>query len=64
MLGSTGVYANYSGTLTDGTPVGGRIQYVSEGGILYGLEIVFPEGFRGDFIDVFGEVRSSMSFIK
>ena len=64
MLGSTGVYANYSGTLNDGTPVGGRIQYVSENGMLYGLEIVFPEGFRGDFIDVFGEVRSSLSFIK
>ena len=64
MLGSTGVYANYSGTLADGTPVGGRIQYVSVGRVLYGLEIVFPEGFRGDFIDVFGEVRGSMSFIK
>ncbi len=64
MLGSTGVYANYSGTLTDGTPVGGRIQYVGVNGVLYGLEIVFPEGFRGDFIDVFGEVRSSMKFIQ
>jgi len=63
MMGSTGVYANYSGTLTDGTPVGGRIQYVSIDGILYGLEIVFPEGFRNDFIDVFGEIRSSMSKI-
>lgn len=64
MLGSTGVYANYSGTLTDGTAVGGRIQYVSINGTLYGLEIVFPEGFRGDFIDVFGEIRGSMSFIR
>ena len=64
MLGETGVYANYSGTLTDGTPIGGRIQYVSVDGILYGVEIVFPEGFRDDFIDVFGEVRSSMSLIK
>ena len=63
MMGSTGVYANYSGTLTDGTPVGGRIQYVSIDGTLYGLEIVFPEGFRGDFIDVFGEIRSSMGKI-
>lgn len=64
MLGSVGVYANYSGTLTDGTEIGGRIQYVSIDGILYGLEIVFPEGFRGDFIDVFGEIRGSMSFIR
>ena len=64
MLGSTGVYANYSGTLTDGTEVGGRIQYVSIDGTLYGLEIVFPLGFKDDFIDVFGEVRGSMSFIR
>ena len=64
MLGANGVYANYSGRLTDGTEVGGRIQYVSIDGTLYGLEIMFPEGFRGDFIDVFGEIRSSMSFIR
>lgn len=64
MLGSTGVYANYSGTLNDGTEVGGRIQYVSVDNVLYGLEILFPEGFRGDFIDVFGEIRGSMSFIR
>lgn len=63
MLGSSGVYANYSGRLTDGTEVGGRIQYVSVNGTLYGLEIVFPEGFRGDYIDLFGEIRSSLSFI-
>ena len=64
MLGSNGVYANYSGRLSDGTQVGGRIQYVCIDGTLYGLEIVFPEGFRGDFIDLFGEIRSSMSFIR
>lgn len=64
MLGSTGVYANYTGTLTDGTEVGGRIQYVSVNGMLYGLEIVFPEGFRDDFIDVFGEIRGSLKFIQ
>jgi len=64
MLGSNGVYANYTGRLADGTEVGGRIQYVCIDGKLYGLEIVFPEGFRGDFIDVFGEIRSSMSFIR
>ena len=64
MLGSTGVYANYSGTLTDGTEVGGRIQYVSVDGTLYGLEIVFPLGFKDDFIDVFGEIRGSLKFIR
>ncbi len=64
MLGSTGVYANYTGRLIDGTEVGGRIQYVSIDSTLYGLEIVFPLGFKDDFIDVFGEIRGSMSFIR
>lgn len=63
MMGSEGVYANYSGTLTDGTEVGGRIHYVSIDKVLYGLEIQFPLGFKEDFIDVFGEIRSSMKLM-
>ncbi len=61
MMGSEGVYANYSGTLYDGTEVGGRIHYVCIDRTLYGLEITFPLGFKDDFIDVFGHIRSSMS---
>lgn len=60
MMGSLGVYANYTATTTDGVEIGGRIQYVCIDRTLYGLEILFPEGFRGDFIDVFGEIRGSM----
>ena len=64
MMGSNGVYANYSGMLTDGTEVGGRIQYVCIDNVLYGLEIVFPLGFKEDFLDVFGQIRSTMSLIR
>ena len=64
MLGQTGVYANYSATRSDGTEVGGRIHYVSVDNVLYGLEIVYPLGFKDDFIDVFGQIRSSMSRIR
>ena len=60
MMGSKGVYANYTGTLTNGTNVGGRILYVCVDRVLYGLEIVFPQGFKDDFLDVFGKIRSSM----
>ena len=60
MMGSLGVYANYTATTTDGVEIGGRIQYVCIDRTLYGLEILFPEGFREDFIDVFGEIRGSM----
>ena len=64
MMGSEGVYANYTGTLTDGTEVGGRIHYVCIDKMLFGLEIQFPLGFKGDFIDVFGEIRSSMKLMQ
>ncbi len=61
MMGSEGVYANYTATMYDGTEVGGRIHYVCIDRMLYGLEITFPLGFKDDFIDVFGHIRSSMS---
>ena len=60
MMGSLGVYANYTATRSDGVEIGGRIQYVCIDRTLYGLEILFPEGFREDFIDVFGKIRGSM----
>ncbi|MDD6144242.1 MAG: hypothetical protein PUD16_12210 [bacterium] len=64
MMGSTGVYANYSATTSSGVELGGRIQYVSIDHMLYGLEIIFPLGFKDDFIDVFGQVRTTMGLIK
>ena len=60
MMGREGVYANYSATRYDGTEVGGRIHYVCLDNTLYGLEIIYPLGFKDDFLDVFGEIRSSM----
>lgn len=61
MMGSLGVYANYSATTNAGVELGGRIQYVCIDNVLYGLEIVFPLGFKDDFIDVFGHIRTTMS---
>ncbi len=60
MMGSEGVYANYSGRMVDGIEVGGRIMYVCIDRVLYGLEIVYPSGYRDDFLDVYGAVRKSM----
>jgi len=64
MMGSEGVYANYSAKTYNGIEVGGRIQYVCINNVLYGLEIVFPQGYKDDFIDVFGEVRTTMAMIR
>lgn len=63
MMGALGVYANYSATTSAGVEVGGRIQYVCVDNVLYGLEILFPLGFKDDFIDVFGHIRTTMSKI-
>lgn len=64
MMGSEGVYANYTATRMDGVEIGGRIHYACIDNVLYGLEIVFPQGYKDDFIDVFGEIRSSMEMIR
>lgn len=61
MMGSNGVYANYTGTLFNGTEVGGRVHYVSSNSTLYGVEIVYPLGYKKDYIDeVFTKIRSSI----
>lgn len=64
MMGTEGVYANYTATRNDGVVIGGRIHYVCIDKVLYGLEIVFPQGYKDDFLDVFGEIRSSMAKIR
>lgn len=60
LLGSLGVYANYSGTLADGTKVGGRIHYSCVDNKLYGVEIVFPLEYKEDFLNVFSKVRETI----
>ena len=60
MLGKEGVYMNYTGKLIDGTEVGGRILYVCIEKTLYGLEIMYPLGFKEDYLNVFGQIRTSM----
>ena len=58
------MYASSSAATSSGVELGGRIQYVSIDHMLYGLEIIFPLGFKDDFIDVFGQVRTTMGLIK
>lgn len=60
MMGQKGVYANYTGTLLDGTEVGGRIMYVCLDRVLYGLEIIYPLGYKEDYLDVFGQIRQTI----
>jgi hypothetical protein len=63
LMGHKGVYANYSGTLADGTEVGGRVHAVSIDNVLYCIEITYPLNFKDDYLEVFSKMRESISRI-
>lgn len=64
LMGHMGVYMNYTATRSDGTQIGGRIHCVSIDKTLYGIEIIYPLGFRDAFLEVFSQMRSSIKRIQ
>ena len=60
LLGSVGVYANYSGTLANGVKVGGRVHYACVDKVLYSIEIVYPLAYKDDYLNVFSQVRTTI----
>lgn len=57
-LNSDGIYANYNGTLEDGTKVGGRVIASCVDKTLYILHVSFPQGYREYYIsNVFDKFR-------
>ncbi|MDD3213981.1 MAG: hypothetical protein PHY64_09910, partial [Eubacteriales bacterium] len=60
LMGSKGVYANYSGTLADGTQVGGRIHAVTINKVLYCLQITYPLGYKDDYLNIFAKARETI----
>lgn len=61
LMGSQGVYANYSGTLANGIELAGRIQYACIENRLYGIEMVYPREYREDYLKVFAQIRETMT---
>lgn len=61
LMGSKGVYANYTGTLASGVRVAGRILYASMDNRLYGIEMTFPREYREDYLNIFAKIRESMT---
>ena len=64
LLGSVGVYANYTGTTAEGVEVGGRIHYACVDKVLYSVEIVFPLEYKEDFLNVFSKVRETIKRVQ
>lgn len=60
LMGSKGVYANYSGTMVTGIKLGGRIHAVTIDQVLYRIEIVYPLQYKEAFLEVFSQMRSSL----
>lgn len=63
LMGSQGVYVNYSGTLVTGVEVGGRIHATTIDNVLYCIQITYPLAFKEDFMDVFSQLRETIKRI-
>lgn len=64
LMGSLGVYANYTGTLVTGVEVGGRIHATTIDSVLYCIQITYPLDFRTDFMDIFAQLRETIKRVK
>lgn len=60
LMGSEGVYANYSGTMANGVRIGGRIHCVTIDRVLYCIEIAYPLSYKSEYEDVFAKMRSTI----
>ncbi len=61
LLDKAGVYANYTGTLSDGTQVAGRVQATCLNKVLYTVHITYPRGYRDTYVDkVYSKMRSTI----
>jgi hypothetical protein len=64
LLGSMGVYAQFTGKLVTGVEVGGRIHAVTIDKVLYCIQITYPLDFRTDFLDVFAKLRETIKRVQ
>ena len=60
-LGSDGIYANYSGTNSDGVQVAGRVIASCVDRSLYILQVSYPKGYTDTYVDgVFNKFRNTV----
>ena len=64
-LGADGVYANYSGTMTDGVKTAGRIIACCIDKTLYTFRVSYPQGYKDFYVEnVFNKVRHTIKIVK
>ena len=65
LLGKTGVYANYSGTLEDGRQIAGRVHAVCVDRELYTIHLTAPQAQWNQYKEqVYDHMRDSLTIIK
>ncbi|MBR4081679.1 MAG: hypothetical protein IKK21_07845 [Clostridia bacterium] len=62
LMDKAGIYANYTGTTTDGVEVAGRVHATCINKVLYTVHITYPRGYRDTYIDtVYAQLRKTMT---
>lgn len=65
LLGKSGVYANYTGTLLDGTKIAGRVHVVCVDKKLYTIHLSAPQAQWNDYKEmVYDHLRSTLAIVK
>ena len=60
-MNSDGIYANYSGTTTEGVKIAGRLIIACSGKTLYILNVSYPQGYTKTYVDnVYDKFRHSV----
>ena len=63
-MNSDAIYANYTGTLTDGTKVAGRLIIACSNKTLYILHVSYPQGYTKTYVDgVYDKFRHTVKSI-
>jgi hypothetical protein len=64
LMDNDGVYANYEGTLVDGTRVRGRVHVTCIDKVLYSIHMSHPAGYNSDYLKIHGKIRDTMTLTK
>ncbi len=64
LMDHDGVYADYSGTLVDGTRVRGRVHVICIDKVLYSVHMSHPAGYNSDYLKIHAKIRDKMTLTK
>lgn len=63
-FGATGVYAQYSGTMTDGVEIAGRVAAVYKNNVLYTIHVTYPKAYSETYkTNVYDKLRDTLKVV-